>query len=69
MYGREATGSNQDKVQLWRVSDGSLLHTIKYRSFIDRSIESVAFSPDGTLLATAKLRGPVRLFDVQQMLR
>lgn len=44
-----AAGNEAGVVQLWRVSDGTRLHTLKGSG----EILDVAFSPDGTLLASA----------------
>jgi hypothetical protein len=61
-----ASGSDDNTVRLWRVSDGELLHTLTGpKSQIDEvafKITGVAFSPDGTLLASGS--DTVRLWDV-----
>lgn len=44
-----ASGSKDQKVRLWRVSDGELLHTLEGHS---EGVNSVALSADGHLLAS-----------------
>ncbi|NPA93572.1 MAG: WD40 repeat domain-containing protein, partial [Chloroflexi bacterium] len=44
-----ASGSQDDTVRLWRVSDGVLVRTLEGHA---DGVYSVAFSPDGTLLAS-----------------
>jgi WD40 repeat protein len=51
-----------DQVRLWRAADGKLVHQLGDES---TSAASVAFSPDGHLLATADRKGEfVRLWEV-----
>ena len=45
-----ASGGGDDKVKLWRVSDGSLLRTFDFNS-IREEVFSVAFSPNGQYIA------------------
>jgi len=45
-----ATGHDDRRVRLWRVSDGALIRTLEGGH--NGAVWSVAFSPDGTLLAT-----------------
>jgi len=54
-----ASGSNDGKVQLWQVSDGTLLHTLEGNTDF---IESLAFSPDGEILAVGSWNGTLQLW-------
>jgi len=59
-----AEGDAGGTVHLWRVSDGALLHTLEpdIPNYDRQWVNSVAFSPDGTLLASAD--NTVRLWRV-----
>jgi Tol biopolymer transport system component len=56
-----ASGSRDKTVRLWRVSDGSLLRTLKGHT---DNVFSVAFSPDGKRLASGSRDKTVRLWQV-----
>jgi len=56
-----ASGSADNTVQLWRVTDGSLVHMLRGHA---RWVMSVAFSPDGTTLASGSEDKTVRLWRV-----
>ncbi|MGQ9656552.1 MAG: hypothetical protein ACUVV1_01470, partial [Fimbriimonadales bacterium] len=49
-----ASGSWDGTVKVWRVADGSLVHTLLGH---ERYVSSVAFSPDGQFLISARLLG------------
>ena len=57
-----ASASGDKTVKLWRVSDGTLLHTLEGHT---ASVESVAFTRDGQTLASSSLDGTVRLWGVK----
>lgn len=52
--------STDPSVKLWEVQSGKELHTL---TGADRDITSVAFSPDGKIIAGASLEGKIRLWD------
>ncbi|MCS7287042.1 MAG: DUF1080 domain-containing protein [Anaerolineae bacterium] len=55
-----AVGWSDSKARIWRVSDSSLLLTLKHES----EVHSLAFSPDGTILASGAKDGSIRLWRV-----
>lgn len=57
-----ATGSEDHTVKLWRVSDGSLVRTLRGHS--DDIYYCLAFSPDGQWLASGTSLGPIRIWSV-----
>jgi WD40 repeat protein len=59
-----ASGSRypNNAVLLWRVSDGTLLHTLEGHTY---SITSLAFTPDGKILASGSSDDTVRLWNVK----
>jgi WD40 repeat protein len=56
-----ASGWHDNTVQLWQVSDGTLLYTLEGHTAY---VSSVAFSPDGATLASGSYDGTVRLWRV-----
>ena len=58
-----ATGSSDETVRLWDVSEGTLRHTFEGHA---DEVNSVSFSPDGQTLATGSSDETVRLWDVSE---
>jgi len=68
-----AAGSENGKVRLWQLTDGSLTKTLeghrqwvpsKYDAQHISSVISLAFSPDGTTLASGGIDGAVKLWRI-----
>jgi len=61
-----ASGGGNATVRLWRISDGTLLHTLEGNlddNIIGGDYEThLAFSPDGQILAISAGHGRVRLW-------
>ena len=56
-----ASGSADQTVKLWRVSDSSLVNTMSANA---GAVRSVAFSPDGNFLASGHHNGTVKIWKV-----
>lgn len=56
-----ASGDGEDTAFLWRVADGSLLHTLKGHT---DTVIGVYFNRNDTLLATASMDGTVKVWEV-----
>ncbi|MEV0678870.1 protein kinase [Actinosynnema sp. NPDC050436] len=54
--------TNQDKVEVHRVADGALVATLGEHT---NMVSAMAFSPDGTTLATVAMDGAMRLWDTK----
>jgi len=62
-----ATGSYDDTVKLWLVSDGEEVRTLhEHEERTTTRVPSVTFSPGGDLVATGSLTGTAKLWDVPQ---
>ncbi len=58
-----ASGSYDNTIRLWRVSDGKLLRVLRGHT---EGVKFVTFSPDGTMLATASFDNTVRLWEITE---
>jgi WD40 repeat protein len=59
-----ASASHDGSFRIWDTEKEKLLLTVRQ----DRSVWSVAFSPDGQALATGDSVGTVKLWDVEKLL-
>jgi len=57
-----SSGGYDNTIKIWRVSDGSLIHTLYAHT---DSIADVGFSPVGMILATASADGAIKLWQAQ----
>ena len=57
-----ASGFSDIVAKLWKVSDGSLVHTFTGHT---QCITSVAFSPDGQYLASGSGNGTVNIYNIE----
>ena len=56
-----ASGSEDNTIKLWRVSDGNLIRTLTEHEW---SVSSVTFSPDGQILASGSADNTIKLWRV-----
>jgi WD40 repeat protein len=61
------TGSWDTTARLWRVRDGVELAVFRDESSSRASVSSVAFSPNGRLIAVGTTQGLVRVYDISNI--